>query len=170
MVLFKLFVYIYIWTQVILIFFFNTFKDQDLLPLCVFQRKALQLSVWAPAQPLRNLLPKNQRRVTELLTAPFLPVLSSPVSLLSLTLKANKEVNCIFGCLRGCDSGMETQMSMRTRQGKFQEGERQRKHSREHWCLTRATHSLANTRANVAGVQKNLETWIKKKNLIIKCG
>ena len=49
MVLFKLFVYIYIWTQVILIFFFNTFKDQDLLPLCVFQRKALQLSVWAPA-------------------------------------------------------------------------------------------------------------------------
>lgn len=101
-----------------------------------------------------------------LLTAPFLPVSTSLCHCFPNP-KANKEVNCIFGWPSGCDSGMETQMFMRTRQGRFPGGEKgKRKHSREQLnCLTRATHSLANTQANVAQSPKesgNLD--LKNKN------
>ena len=97
----------------------------------MFQRKALQLSVQAPTQPLCDLLPEEPAEGDGVADCPVPPCVNLPVSLLPLTLKANKEVNGISGCLSGCDSGMETQMLMRTRQGRFQEGERQRKHSRE---------------------------------------
>ena len=147
----------------ILIFLKNIFKDHDLLPLCVFQRKALQLCMGtnSPSVPPAA---KGASGGWWRCWLPPPPCVNLPVSLLSLTLKASKGVNCTFGCLRACDSGMKTQCPW----GPPGKGSSRREKGRESiqensWCLTRATHSLANTRANVARVQKNLETWIKKK-------
>lgn len=147
----------------ILIFLKNIFKDHDFYH-CVCSKGRHCNSVQAPTHPLCNPLPKEPAEGDGVADCPLPPCVNLPVSLLSLTLKASKGVNCTFGCLRGCDSGMKTQCPW----GPPGKGSSRREKGRESiqensWCLTRATHSHANTRANVARVQKNPETWIKKK-------